>query len=61
MIDAIIQQLIELGYVDRSVQGKRDLEYLTYLIESDIKECAEALCRERNYPISLGNRNVSEK
>jgi hypothetical protein len=61
MIDAIVKQLIELGYVDRSVQGERDLEYLTHLTESDIKDCAEALCRERNYPISLGNRNVSEK
>jgi len=61
MIDAIIKQFIELGYVDKSVQGKRDFEHSTSLAEDDITRYAEALCKERDYPISLGNRNVSEK
>lgn len=58
MIDTIIEQFIELGFLDRSVQGKRDFEYLTSLTEADIIRYAEALCKERDYPISLGNRNV---
>ncbi|MEA3455117.1 MAG: FAD-dependent oxidoreductase [Campylobacterota bacterium] len=61
MIDAIIEQLIELGYVDKSVYGKRDFSYLENLAESDIENYAEALCKERDYPVLLANRNVSSK
>jgi hypothetical protein len=60
MIDTIIEQFIELGFLDKSVQGKRDFTYLANLTEADITHHAEALCKERSYPISLGNRNVSE-
>ena len=59
MIDIVIKQFIELGYVDKSVQGKRDFELMKGLKENDITYVAEALCIEREYPISLGNRNVS--
>jgi len=61
MIDAVIKQFIKLGYVDSSVQGKRDLEYSKSLIDDDITRYAQKLCKEREYPISLGNRNVSER
>jgi len=61
MIDAIIKQFIELGYLDSSVQGKRDFTYLESLTETDITHYAQLLCKEREYPISLGNRNVSNK
>ncbi len=58
MMDAIIKQFIELGYVDKSAQGKRDLSYLKHLIPSDIKASAQELCRQREYPACLANRNT---
>ena len=61
MIDAIIKQLIELSFLDSSVQGKRDFEHSISLSEDDITRYAEALCKERDYPVSLGHRNVSGK
>ena len=61
MIDTVIKQFIKLGYVDSSVQGKRDLECSKNLTDDDITRYAQKLCKEREYPISLGNRNVSEK
>jgi hypothetical protein len=59
MIDAIIKQFIELGYIDASAYKKRDYTYQENLTESDIKEHAEELCKQRDYPIDLANRNVS--
>lgn len=59
MIDAVIKQFIELGYVDASVQGERDVGYLISLTEEAITNEAQALCKEREYPICLANRNVS--
>ena len=59
MIDAVIKQFIKLGYADSSVQGKRDFEYSKHLTDDDITRYAQKLCKEREYPISLGNRNVS--
>ena len=61
MIDTIIEQFIELGYLDKSVQGKRNFKYLKSLTEADITYYAQLLCKERDYPISLGNRNVSNQ
>ncbi len=58
MMDAIIKQFIKLGYVDKSAQGKRDLSYLKNLIPSDIKASAQELCRQREYPTCLANRNI---
>ncbi len=59
MIDAIMKQLIELDYIDRSLQGKRDFSHITSLEEDDIKSYAEVLCKEREYPTDLAHRNVS--
>ncbi len=59
MIDAVIKQFIKLGYVDSSVQGKRDLEYSKNLTDDDITRYGERLCKEREYPIDLAHRNVS--
>ena len=61
MIDTIVTKLIECSYLDSSVQGKRDFDHSTDLTEDDITRYSEALCKERNYPISLGNRNVPNK
>ena len=59
MIDAVIKQFIKLGYVDSSVQGKRDLEYSKSLTDDDITKYGERLCKEREYPTDLAHRNVS--
>ena len=58
MIDTIVEQFIELGYVDRSVQGERNFDYLKTLTELDIKNKAEKLCEQREYPRCLANRNI---
>ncbi|MEA3418772.1 MAG: FAD-dependent oxidoreductase [Campylobacterota bacterium] len=61
MIDTIVEQFIKLGYIDESVYGKRDMKYLESLTESGIGRYAEKLCKEREYPVLLANRNVSKK
>jgi len=60
MIDAVIKQFIQLDYVDSSVQGKRDVKYLKSLTEANISDYAQILCKERDYPLCLANRNVSD-
>lgn len=59
MIDAIIKQFTDLGYVDASIYKKRDYTFQVHSTEKEIKEHAEKLCTQREYPISLANRNVS--
>ncbi len=59
MIDAITEQLIDLGYLDVSVKGKREIEVLRSLDDSDITQYGEKLCEEREYPTDLAHRNVS--
>jgi len=61
MIDAVIKQLIELGYIDRSVQGKRNFGYVGRLKEDDIREAAQLLCKEREYPVCLASRNIPDQ
>ncbi len=58
MIDAIVKQLIALGYLDENLYGKRDLKYFSTLTQSAITQKAENICRERNYPIYLGHRTM---
>lgn len=58
MIDAITKQLIELGYINRSMLGERDFIAMTQLTETTIQERAEIIAREREYPVSLANRTV---
>jgi len=59
MVDEITKQLISLGYVDKSTQGKRDFKTLLALNETEIMQQAETRCRERDYPTSLAHRTVS--
>jgi len=58
MIDAIVKKLIDLGYVEPTAYGKRDLEYLNMMGNSEITKHAENICKEREYPILLAHRNV---
>ena len=59
MIDAIVKELIKLEYLDETLQGKRDFNYLENLTEEKIKEYAQKLAKQRNYPQYLANRNIS--
>jgi len=59
MIDAIVKELIKLEYLDETLQGKRDFNYLENLTEEKIKEYAQKLAKQRNYPQCLANRNIS--
>jgi hypothetical protein len=58
MIDAITKELVELGYVDRSMQGKRSFQHLKTLHELEVNMLAEMLCAQRQYPKELAHRNV---
>jgi len=59
MIDSITKQLIDLGYLDVSVKGKRNIKVLSALNDDAITEYGERLCEERDYPRDLAHRNVS--
>ena len=59
MIDAITRQLIDLGYLETSVKGKREIKVLKSLEDEKITEYGEVLCEEREYPKDLAHRNVS--
>ncbi len=59
MADTITQQLIELGYVDEKMQGKRDFKIMKALKNEDITDYAESLCENRNYPLCLAHTTVS--
>ena len=58
MIDAITEQFIGLGYLERSVKGKRKINVLRNLEDEHITEYGEVLCEEREYPLLLAHRNV---
>lgn len=58
-VDAIVKELIKLGYVDQSLYQKRDFTSIKSLKENDIDAYAQSLCRAREYPTSLAGRNVT--
>ena len=60
MMDTIVKELISVGYLDKSVQGKRDNGHFKELEEHQITEYAQQLCKERSYPTCLANRNVGK-
>lgn len=59
MIDAISKNFIDLGYISKELLGKRNLKYLDGLDEESVKLFAENIAKDRGYPISLANRNIS--
>lgn len=56
--DAVTEQLINLGYLDKSVQGNRDFNISKQVNETDINERAVLLVKQRSYPQSLAGRNI---
>ncbi|MEA2099334.1 MAG: FAD-dependent oxidoreductase [Campylobacterota bacterium] len=59
MIDAIVEQFIELGYVDKSIYKTRDLSHLESLDEAEIKQNAKIISQQKGYPSSISDRNVA--
>lgn len=57
MINTIIKELIELGYIDISQTNKQICRALN---EDKLRERAESIAIERSYPADVANRNVSE-
>ncbi len=60
MIDAITAQLIDLGYLDEKVKGKREIEAFKALSDEAVTDFGETLCKEREYPKLLAHRNVGK-
>ncbi len=60
MADMITEKLIELGYVDAGVAGKRAFKDMLALDEKQLSAQAQQLCEEREYPTCLAHRLVSQ-
>jgi len=60
MVDAIVEQLIELGFVDKSAYKTRDLSYLKSLDEKEIVKNAKTIAKQKGYPEAISNRNTAK-
>jgi len=60
MTDAIVEQLIALGYAQNTVQGLRDFGHFDAPSESLIERQASSICETREYPPSLARRSVCD-
>jgi len=60
MVDTIVNKLIKLEYIESSYIKTRDIDYLKYLDEENLKAHAQKLALSRGYPSDLGNINVSK-
>ncbi len=59
MIDAIVEKLIKLKYLDSSVYGLRDYSFLEDLDEDIINLLSKSICEIRDYPIDMADINRS--
>jgi len=59
MTDAIVGELIKLGFINDIYYKSRDLDYLTYIDDDALGNEAKALALSRGYPGDLANINVS--
>jgi len=59
MVDAIVEKLIKLGYLDSSVYGLRDYSFLEDLDNDIIKSYAKSICEIRDYPTDMADVNRS--
>jgi glycine/D-amino acid oxidase-like deaminating enzyme len=60
MIDAVMRELVGLGFVHASLIGKRSFEDKT-VHSSKVLEQAEELCEERGYPLALASITTPKK
>ena len=61
MVDAIVKELIILGYVTPSVLGNREIRVRRTLSEANLGKLARAIAYLREYPKSLADRTVPHK
>ncbi|MGB5965346.1 MAG: FAD-dependent oxidoreductase, partial [Sulfurimonadaceae bacterium] len=59
MADTITRELIDLGYVDEKMYGKRDYTAMQRLDDREISAYAESLGKDRDYPVALTHRTIS--
>jgi hypothetical protein len=59
MADAITKQLIDLGYISQELHGVRNFENSTLFLEEEVRDLAQKLCVEREYPRALAFRDNS--
>ncbi|MEA3370456.1 MAG: FAD-dependent oxidoreductase [Campylobacterota bacterium] len=59
MADAITKRLIELGFLEKELYGRRDFETSRVFTEEKVTKFAQELCLQRDYPKSLASRNNS--
>jgi hypothetical protein len=60
MSDLIVNRLIDLSILDKSVYKKRDFLYKDKFNSEDITKYAQEICKQRAYPISLAQVNNSK-
>jgi len=60
MSDHIVQKLIELGYLKENVYKTRDILYNEEFEIEEITSFAQKICKQRDYPIDLGDVNNSK-
>ena len=61
MIDAIVRELISLGYMEASVHKSRPDQSGSVLHEAEIAACAKSIAEAREYPASLSRLTVPRK
>jgi hypothetical protein len=59
MVDAIVDELIKLDFLNKDAYKSRDLSHLKKLDEKQIKELAKTIAKTKGYPSSISDRNVS--
>lgn len=60
MVDNISQELLKLEYIDKDRLAKEERYHGDKLDEDDIKVYAESIAKDREYPSSIANRNISK-
>ena len=60
MSDKIIQELINLSYLNKNTYKQRDILFNETLDTNDITKLAQEICKQRDYPISLAEVNIAE-
>jgi hypothetical protein len=60
MVDSIVSEFIELGFLEDSAYKTRDLSHLKLLDEKSIAENAKVIAKQKGYPEAISNRNVGD-
>jgi hypothetical protein len=61
MIDAILSELVALGYLNANVIGKRVFDKTLKLKDETITQKAQEIAEARSYPAVMANRTVNKR